>query len=59
MTEPPPVSSMCGMPCLQQKKTDLTLTSCTRSHTSVSVSSTEASSGGEMPALLNSTSIES
>ena len=33
------------------------LTSCTRCHASSDVSSTEASSSGEMPALLNSTSI--
>ena len=59
MTEPPPVSSRCGIPCLQQKKTDLTLTSWTRSQTSLDVSSTDASSGGEMPALLNSTSTDS
>src|SRR3954447_16801931 len=59
MTDPPPPSSRWGMPYLQQKKTDFTFTACTRSHTSTSVSSTEASSGGEMPALLNSTSMRS
>ena len=46
-----------GIPNLQQKKTDFRLTLMTRSQTSVSVSSTEASSIGEMPALLNSTLI--
>ena len=57
MTEPPPVSSRCGMPCLQQRKTDLRLTSWTRCQVSSVVSSTEASLIGEMPALLNSTSM--
>jgi hypothetical protein len=57
MTEPPPLSSRWGMPCLQHRKTDLRLTSCTRCHASSDVSSTETSSGGEMPALLNSTSM--
>ena len=44
------------MPCLQHRNTDLRLTSCTRCHASSDVSSTDASSFGEMPALLNSTS---
>ena len=58
MTEPPrSFSSRCGMPCLQHRKTDLRLTSCTRCHASSVVSSTEASSLGEMPALLKSTSM--
>ena len=45
------------MPCLQQKNTDLRLTSCTRCQASNVVSSTEVSSSGEMPALLNRTSM--
>ena len=45
------------MPCLQHRNTDLRLTSCTRCHASSDVSSTDASSGGEMPALLKSTSM--
>jgi hypothetical protein len=57
MTEPPPFSSRWGIPCLQHRKTDLRLTSCTRCHASSEVSSTDASSVGEMPALLKSTSI--
>ena len=57
ITEPPPASSRCGMPCLQQRNTDLRFTSCTRCQASSDVSSTETSSGGEMPALLKSTSI--
>ena len=44
------------MPCLQHRNTDFVLTSCTRCHASSEVSSTEPSSFGEMPALLNSTS---
>src|SRR4051812_31110882 len=44
------------MACLQDRKTLLRLTSCTRCHASTLVSSTERSSGGEMPALLKSTS---
>ena len=46
------------MPCLQHRNTDcVRLTSCTRCHASSVVSSTEPSSSGEMPALLNSTSM--
>src|SRR4051812_16280768 len=45
------------MPCLQQRNTLFRFTSCTRCHASGDVSSTETSSGGEMPALLNSTSM--
>ena len=52
ITEPPPRSSRCGMPCLQQRKTPFAFTSWTRCHASTLVSSTEASSPGEMPALL-------
>ena len=57
ITEPPPASSRWGMPCLQQRKTRLRLTSWTRCHASSEVSSTEASSSGLMPALLKSTSM--
>ena len=52
MTEPPPVSSRCGIPCLQHRKTDLRLTSCTRCHASSEVSSTEASSSGGDPGVV-------
>src|SRR5581483_8168231 len=52
ITEPPPRASRCGMPCLQQRKTPFALTSCTRCHASTDVSRIDASSGGEMPALL-------
>src|SRR3954452_7730923 len=45
------------MPCLQQRKTLFRFTSCTRCQASTLVSSTDTSSGGEMPALLKSTSI--
>ena len=45
------------MPCLQQRKTLRRFTSCTRCQASSEVSSTEASSFGLMPALLNSTSM--
>ena len=56
ITDPPPLESRCGIPYLQHRNTDLRFTSCTRCHASSDVSSTEASSFGEMPALLNSTS---
>src|SRR5581483_10156422 len=52
ITLPPPRARRCGMPCLQQRKTPFVFTVCTRSHASTVVSSTEASSFGEMPALL-------
>ena len=52
MTEPPPRSRRYGIPCLQQRKTPFAFTSCTRSHASTEVSSTEASLSGEIPALL-------
>ena len=45
------------MPCLQQRKTPRRLTSWTRCQASSVVSSTEVSSVGLMPALLNSTSM--
>ena len=57
MTEPPPLSSRWGIPCLQHRNTLRRLVACTRSQASRAVSSTEASSVGEIPALLNSTSI--
>src|SRR4051794_37490729 len=44
------------MPYLQHRYTEVRLTSCTRRQASSSVSRIESSSGGEMPALLNSTS---
>ena len=52
ITEPPPRSSRCGIPCLQQRKTPRVFTAWTRSQASTDVSSTEASSSGEIPALL-------
>ena len=52
ITDPPPRSRRWGMPCLQQRKTPFVFTACTRSQASTLVSSTEASSPGEMPALL-------
>jgi hypothetical protein len=52
MTDPPPRASRCGMPILQHRNTDLRLTSWTRCHASSDVSRTEASSFGEIPALL-------
>src|SRR3954453_15471140 len=57
ITEPPPASSRWGMPCLQQRKTDLRLTSWTRFHASSEVSRTETSSSGLIPALLKRTSM--
>src|SRR3954454_7483754 len=56
-TAPRPRSSRCGMPYLQHRYTEVRLTSCTRRQASSSVSRIESSSGGEMPALLTSTSI--
>jgi hypothetical protein len=52
MTEPPPRSKRCGMPCLQQRKTPFVFTSWTRCQASTDVSRTDPSSPGEMPALL-------
>ena len=57
MTEPPPRACRCGMPYLQHRYTEVRLTSWTRCHDARSVARIESSSGGEMPALLNSTSI--
>src|ERR1700761_249133 len=48
---------MCGMPCLQQRKTPRRFTSCTRCQDSRLVSITEPSSVGLIPALFISTSI--
>ena len=45
------------MPYLQHRNTDFRFTFCTRSQASTEVSRIEASSSGEMPALLKSTSI--
>ena len=45
------------MPCLQHRNTLRRFAAWTRSHASNEVSTTEASSVGEMPALLNRTSI--
>src|SRR5215813_7086837 len=55
MIEPPPARSSAGMPYLQPKKTPFRFTPMTRSKVPSSVSSTEPSSSGKMPALLNST----
>jgi hypothetical protein len=52
MIEPLPRACMCGMACLQHRKTLVRLTSCTRFQASSPVVRTESSSGGEMPALL-------
>ncbi len=57
ITEPPPASSRCGIPCLQQRKTPSRFTSWTRWKEATEVSSTETSSVGLMPALLKSTSM--
>src|SRR5512135_31710 len=46
------------MTSLQQRYTDVRLTLCTRSQASIPVTRIESSSGGEMPALWNETSIE-
>src|SRR3954467_15186306 len=52
ITEPPPRSSRYGIPYLQQRKTPFVFTSWTRCHASTDVSRIDASSAGEMPALL-------
>ncbi len=51
-TEPPPRFSISGIPYLHGKAVPLTLTANTRSQTFSSVSMTEWSSAGKMPALL-------
>ena len=47
---------MYGRAALQQRYTEVRLTSCTRRHASRSVSRIESSSGGLIPALLNAMS---
>src|SRR5436190_3869466 len=51
-TDPPPRSSRYGIPCLHQRKTPLAFTSWKRCQASTDVSRMDASSAGEMPALL-------
>ena len=52
MTDPEPCSSICGMAYLQPRKTPRTLTAITWSQTATSVSMTEWSGSGMIPALL-------
>ena len=52
ITDPPPRSSRCGIPYLQHRNTPRVFTEWTRSHASGSVSRTDASSDGMIPALL-------
>src|SRR5207237_7667022 len=52
MIEPPPDSSIAGIPNLHPNATPFTLTSRTMSQTRFSVECTEPSSPGMMPALL-------
>jgi hypothetical protein len=52
MIEPPPARSMAGMACLHPRNTPRTFTAMTRSQTSTSVSVTEWSASGMIPALL-------
>ena len=56
MTEPPPLASSSGMPCLQTTYTPMTLTASTVSQTFSSLFVTELSSLGKIPALLYRTS---
>src|SRR6266704_692073 len=56
ITDPLPCRCMYGITCLQHRYTEVRLTSWTRRQASRPVVSTESSSGGEMPALLNATS---
>ena len=56
MIEPLPRACMCGIAALQQRYTEVRLTSCTRRQASSPVVRIESSSGGEMPALLKQTS---
>src|SRR6266498_4288700 len=56
MMDPLPCLRMCGSTYLQQKYTEVRLTFCTLSHTSMPVSRMESSSGGEIPALLKAMS---
>src|SRR5580693_7401299 len=57
MIEPLPCRCMYGITCLQHKYTEVRLTSWTRRQASRPVVRMESSSGGEMPALLNATSM--
>ena len=50
--DPPPDSSIAGMPCLQPSQTPLRFTSMTRSQVDSGVSVAPPSSAGKMPALL-------
>ena len=52
MIDPPPPSTMAGMAYLQPRKTPRTLTAMTESHVATSVSVTEWSASGMIPALL-------
>ena len=52
MIEPPPPSIMAGMAYLQPRKTPRTLTAMTASQVATSVSVTEWSASGMIPALL-------
>ena len=56
MIEPFCAGTMWRSAALQQKKTDLRLTSCTRSQASIPVFSMRSSSGGLIPALLKAMS---
>ena len=57
MMEPLPALRMCGSTYLQHRYTEVRFTSCTRRHASRPVVRMESSSGGEIPALLNATSM--
>ena len=52
MIDPPPCSTIGGIAYLQPRKTPRTLTAMTWSHTATSVSVTEWSASGMIPALL-------
>ena len=52
MIEPPPAAIMAGMAYLQPRKTPRTLTAMTLSQVATSVSTTEWSASGMIPALL-------
>ena len=52
MIEPPPLATIAGMAYLQPRKTPRTLTAMTLSQVSTSVSITEWSASGMIPALL-------
>src|SRR5258706_11361719 len=57
MTDPRPCRRMYGSTCLQHKYTEVRFTSWTRRQASRPVDRIESSSGGEMPALWNATSM--